>query len=274
MKKALSFFILIAMACCACKKEVGVAGPVGPQGNQGPAGVNHDTASISGSLSLFNALSWPVADSSGVTITLSSGDQQRTATTDASGHYIFYGLEKGTYNLIYQKAGFGTMKVFGIAHSPGGPQSTVVPEVSLLQQPGGTAVQSITGTDGSSVEVHINLDTSSLVYTPYYGNLVLLIGKTPDVSPSHYLIMHSEYIGIDGTGGYIDYIDKSSLSGLFSTGDSLYITACTYNRYVHKLKDENAWFDLGSSAYYVDPDSGDFVYPNLSTAPAILRFPY
>ena len=60
MKKAISFFILIAMACSACKKEVGVTGPVGPQGDQGPLGVNHDTASISGSLSLFNALSWPV----------------------------------------------------------------------------------------------------------------------------------------------------------------------------------------------------------------------
>ncbi len=59
MKKAL-IFILIAVACYACKKEVGVAGPVGPQGNQGPAGVNQDWASISGSLSLFNALSWPV----------------------------------------------------------------------------------------------------------------------------------------------------------------------------------------------------------------------
>ncbi|MDP4131871.1 MAG: carboxypeptidase-like regulatory domain-containing protein [Bacteroidota bacterium] len=274
MTKAISFLILVFMALSSCKKEVGVPGPVGSRGNQGLPGVDHDTASISGNLSLFSYLSWPVADSSAVTVELSSGSLQRSVLTDASGHYVFYGLEKGTYDLTYQKAGFGTMKVFGISHSPGGPLSTVVPDVYLLQQPVGTAVQGITGIDGYPIEIHINLDTSSYEYTPYSGNLVLLIGKDPVVDMSHYLIMQTENISTDGLGGYVCFIDRSSLTGLFNAGDTIYVTACTYNRYVHKLKDPNTFFDTGSSAYYVDPASGNYVYPNLSSAPTVLSFPY
>jgi hypothetical protein len=275
MKKTISYLLFLCLLAAACKKETGVAGPAGPAGPQGPDGVNHDTASISGHLSLFSALSLPLPDSGGVTVTLKSGSLQRTTTTDAAGHYIFYGLERGTYDLTYQKSGFGIMKVFGVSHAPGGPLSTLVSDVHLLANPTGTAIQSIAGTDGDPViEVHIYLDTTSVDFAPYSQNLVLLIGKTPDVSLSNFLIMHSSEIGIDGAGGFVDYIYRSGLTGLFSTGDSIYITACTFNRYVHTASNPDNWYDLGNSCYYVDPDSGDYVYPNLSTPPAILRFPY
>jgi hypothetical protein len=86
--------------------------------------------------------------------------------------------------------------------------------------------------------------------------------------------MQTKNISTDGLGGYVCFIDRSSLAGLFNTGDSIYVTASTYNRYVHKLKDPNTFFDTGSSGYYVDPANGNYVYPNLSSAPAVLSFPY
>jgi hypothetical protein len=85
--------------------------------------------------------------------------------------------------------------------------------------------------------------------------------------------MHSEYVTNDpSSGGYTDYIDKSGLTGYFNPGDTVYVTACTYSRYVHKIKEPGELFDLGSSGYYIDPADGKYVYPNISQPAVALKF--
>jgi len=274
MKKISLFLSLLLIIFYSCKKEIAVQGPAGPGGEAGANGFGKDTGTISGNLALYNEFTFPVADSGEVVVTLSSGSFQQTTSSDAHGHYSFSGITLGTYNLSYQKAGFGTMKVFGLSHFPGGPLPTVVQDVALLQLPVKTAIRSITGEDSHTYyRLRIMLDTSSNSYLQFYGNLVVLYGNTPDVSPSHYLIMHSEYVLNDPTsGGYTDYIDKSSVAGYFKPGDTVYVTACTYSRYVHKIKEPGELFDLGSSGYYIDPADGRYVYPNISQPAVALTF--
>lgn len=273
MKKLLSALILLSIVCYSCRKEVSIEGLAGALGNPGENGLLKDTGSITGSLGVYDEFSWPETDFAGVAVTLSSGSFQKKGTTDAAGHYAFSGIPTGTYNLSYEKAGFGTMKVFGLSHTGGGLLPTPVQEVNILQLPARTAIDSISAVNSSFYyRVWIYLDTSSTHYVQYYGNMVLLIGNTPDLSLSNYLIMYSETIHTDGVGAYQDLIDKESLASYFNPGDTIYVTACTYTRFVHKQKDANTLTDLGSTAYYVDPANGKYVYPNLSIPPAVLKF--
>jgi hypothetical protein len=274
MKKIFLLLSLLTIILYSCKKEVAVQGPAGPAGESGASGFGKDTGTSSGNLTLYNEFTFPVADSSGVAVTLRSGNFQQKTSSDTHGHYSFSGIAVGTYNLTYEKEGFGTMKVFGLSHIPGGPLPTFVQDIALLQLPVKTAIKSITGEDSYTYyRLRILLDTSSNSYLQYTGNLVVLYGNTADVSPSHYLIMHSEYVLNDpATGGYTDYIDKSSLAGYFNPGDTVYVTACTYSRYVHKIKEPGELFDLGSAGYYIDPANGRYVYPNISQPAAALTF--
>ncbi len=272
------FIILVSIGFCfwACKKETGIAGPTGPQGNQGASGNLKDTGSLSGHLSLFNEFAWPVNDSSGVKVSADNGNQIQSATTDASGYYVFHGLPRGTYNLTFTRQGFGTMKLFGISHAPDNHVTTPVPEVALAQTLSKTKIDSIVLLPNYNyVIIDLFLDTSSNNYVQPYEDLVLLVGKDPNVSLSHYLVTYSEYLSPDpSSGGYTAVVDKSNLAGLFQPGDTIYITANTFTRFAHKLKDSTTIQDLGTAYYYIDPATGDYVYPNLSSPPAILKIPY
>ena len=204
MPKIVSLLFLILVLGYSCKKETGVQGPTGPIGNAGTDGSSLDTGTLSGNLAVYNEFSWPLLDSSGVAVSLSVGGSQKSVMSDASGNYYFHGLPSGTYDLTYQKSGFGIMKVFGISHSPGSSISTIVPEVYVLQNPAKTAVDSIHLVDGSSyVEVYIYLDTSSLTYVQYQLNFALLIGKNSDIGTSNTTVSPlSEFITPDGNGAY------------------------------------------------------------------------
>ena len=155
-------FVFSIFLFSSCKKEEGVAGPAGAAGTNGQDGIYLDTGTISGNLAVYDEFSWPLADSSGVTVSMNQNGISRTTTSDASGNYSFLGVPAGTYNLSYQKPNFGTMKVFGISHAPGTNQNTVVPEVYVIQTPVRTAIDSIRLDSGYSyIVVHIYLDTSS-----------------------------------------------------------------------------------------------------------------
>ncbi|HTQ66464.1 MAG TPA: carboxypeptidase-like regulatory domain-containing protein [Puia sp.] len=272
--KIIAVAFLFLMLLFSCKKETGVPGPQGVQGNRGTNGVLKDTGSISGKLSLYDEFSLRKKDFSGITVTMTSGSLTLTDITDSAGEYHFTGLQTGTYNFSYQKTGFGTYKVFGVSHTPGGELPTLVQDVYLLQIPVKTAVDSISSSVSSPyVYIFVYLDTSSLNYVQYYQNFMLLVGKDANVSPSNY-IQKYDAVYPDGNGAYSFPFSKDDLQAFFQTGDTLYITAGTYNRYISKLEDPNYLFDLGPNCYYVDPSNGNYVYPNMSISPNIAKVPF
>ena len=257
----------------SCKKETGVPGPQGVQGNQGPSGMLNDTGTILGRLSLYDEFSIRKKDFSGVLVTVTSGNLTLTDTTNSSGEYHFNGLQTGTYNFSYQKTGFGTYKIFGVSHTPGGELRTIVQDVYLLQIPLKTAVDSIASSSSFSTDITIYLDTSSLTYVQYYQNFMVMIGKDANVSPSNFIQKYN-FAYADGNGAYFFSFPKDDLQPFFHTGDTIYITAGTYNRYISKLEDPNYLFDLGPSCYYIDPSNGNYIYPNLSLSPNLLKLPF
>jgi len=48
-------------------------------------------------------------------------------------------MTTGTYDLSYQKTGFGTMKVYGLSHFGGGTEPTAVENVYVVHIPAKTA---------------------------------------------------------------------------------------------------------------------------------------
>ncbi len=271
------FFILFLVTFIyACKKEIGVQGPVGPQGPTGPAGVNlQDTGTINGTAILYNEFSFKDSTQAGIVVTLISGNTQLTDTTDAFGFYQFHGIPTGTYNLTYAYPKYGTVKKFGLSHFGGGRLPTEVNEVDLTQIPVKTTIanMSASSTEGYVV-VTITLDTSSLQYVQYYQNFLLLVGKSPNLSQSNYTALYNSQFNTDGYGNYIFVISKSDLAASFNAGDTMYINACSYNRYIHPTSSPVWYSDDWANETYVDPDTGYVIFPNAVFAAKSLEVVY
>jgi hypothetical protein len=272
----LSFLFL---AFLSCTKEIGVTGPAGPQGPSGSIGNSpSDTGSILGRLDLFDEFSYKKNDASGTIITLTSGSLIRTDTTGPTGQYRFSGLRTGTYDLSYQKTGYGTMKLFGLSHFGGGPQPTSIYDIDVLQIPQKTAVDNLAifSNDGLNTVFSILLDTSSLQYVQYYQNFQLFISKDKNVSPFHFAHMIGFLFTPDGNGKYSAVMGKTDVTNPlpFKTGDTLYAVTYTYNRYVHPTVATDNFIDPGGQAYYIDPQTGLIIYPNMSRPSNILQFVY
>lgn len=59
-------------------------------------------------------------DYSGIKVVTDPG-RKYSAVTDKNGRYVLTNVLNGTYNLSFEKEGFGTMKMFGIQHLGGKP---------------------------------------------------------------------------------------------------------------------------------------------------------
>ena len=269
MSKTFLYIISLVLFFYACKKETGVAGPAGSSGTNGLDGILLDTGTLSGNLAVYDEFSWSLSDSSGVKVSLQQGGTTVSTNSDHSGNYYFHGLPSGTYNLTYEKENFGTMKVFGISHSPGSNLNTVVPEVYVLQNPVKTAIDSISlNSTYLYIILTIYLDTSSLSYTQYQNNFALFISTDPHPTPENTTLSPlSEVISPDGNGAYTFSYYKSQLGGNNQTNGPYYITVGTYNRYIRAFKNPYSLFDPGLGGYYIDPANGKYVFPNLKMAP-------
>jgi len=280
MKRYLLFWIL-SLTILSCTKEQSVPGPTGPQGDNGAPGKSSvtDTASIEGTLFLYDEFSQPVADASGVTITLGNGSKQYNVITDASGQYKLTGIPTGTYDLTYQKTGFGTMKIYSLSHFGGGTTATQVEKVFMEQIPVKTAPNTLTLSSNTlnSVAFNFRLDTSSLQYNEYFSNLLVYVGKHTTVGPSDYSFLLNGVSTPDG--GYTASFNKSDLQGIespVSPGDTLYAVTYKYNRYV-RIPSEKVYiiyWDTQQGGSYTDPGTGKIIYPNLSKPSNIVKFAF
>ena len=272
MIKSFLSIALVLICLAACKKETGVAGPAGPAGPAGASG--GDTGAITGNLALYDEFGFPSPDSSGVIVTLTGGKSVVHDTTDSHGHYAFAGQSSGTYNLAFEKPDFGTMKFFGYSHAPGGGTNVSVSDIALSQIVNSTRPDSISSLPPVTFAVgfELYLDTPAAAYVQNGGNMALLLGKDDHVNISHNSLNFGAYLQADPTtGGYLTYIPTSILAQYFTPGDTMYVTGCSFTRLVHKYNNPAVLYDLGTSYYYTDPDSGQDIYPNIKYAPQVLK---
>ena len=133
-----------------------------------------------------------MTDRSGYLVRLEGTTPELTATTDKDGKFSISNLPAGTYNLVFSKSGFQTLKVFSYQFN-GGNVPTYY-EAPLLSQLSTTSIKSF----DAFITSENNPDTSK------YTVIKIEFEITPDSSPTQPRTVIT-FIGTSGNVSSTDY---------------------------------------------------------------------
>jgi hypothetical protein len=179
----------VLMTGCTKKGDPGPAGATGATGATGPAGQTL-SGNIAGFVTPVEEFGLASTTKSGFTITLEGITPVRTATTDANGRYEFQNVPTGTYNLLYQKAGFSDYRRYGLAHI-GGTQLTNAGSPAVVQASNtrvnfaryaGFTSSGYIFNFGLSNPLATTANSSSLRYVMYFSTQPTVSSATADFS--------------------------------------------------------------------------------------------
>lgn len=267
----LSKFACLALSATlllnGCKGKDGDPGPAGATGATGAAGPvgpvgPNLVGSLVGFVNPYDEFGRSQAKS-GVTVTVENTTPLITATTDANGRFELLNVKSGTYNIAYNKAGFGTYKVQGYPHA-GGDQpaflySRELTGISLTTVSSITIgpVQSPNSNNGNDYAVPLTATLSNPNLPSQNNNLsgMVFVGNTSNVtSATGTQITNINYYV--GQNSYPLYLSRSQLNQRgFATGTTAY--AIVYGA-------PNYYYDYG----YIDTTTGRNVYTSLSAMPS------
>jgi hypothetical protein len=132
-------------------------------------------------------------DRSGYLVTIEGSDPERTALTDTQGKFLIDKLEGGTYNLIFSKPGYQTLRVFSYQFT-GGNVPTYY-EAPLLSQLSSTSILSFDAfvTDENNPDtskytmVRIEFEINPESTTEERRTVITYISTSDEVSSEDYL---------------------------------------------------------------------------------------
>lgn len=198
-------------------------------------------------------------DFSGITVVTEPG-RKYSAVTDADGRYVLKGVINGTYNLSFEKEGFGTMKLFGIEHLGGKP--TVMEYYYGNKAP--FVFHNIT-TGITHLEYNNDTIRAEVTFSGQYrpDNLYIRVFFSDEADFNVNTAVATRNIVIfkqDNT--YWRDISSDIESLPFEPGETIYSKACLYSA-TDAIMLYNYYYISGLSTYY-DLDTNNTIYPNLS----------
>ena len=200
---------------------------------------------ISGRVNLYDEGRTEI-DGSGMTVRLEGTSS--SATTDGSGAFVLTDVPFGSYTLVYEKAGHGTFKRFGIEHRD---ENTFIPENPSLGQTSTTSITDLTvSSDGTTVTVAATTDPEASLGNTRYVRY--FFSTSSDVSGEDYEAV-LDAIEAQNTPYNLNLTAASFAALGFTSGETVYVRA--YG--------ESFW-----SNQYDDPDLGRTVFPNLNATSA------
>ncbi|WP_198045134.1 carboxypeptidase-like regulatory domain-containing protein [Spirosoma montaniterrae] len=228
----------LATGFVSCKKEDNPVVPVGGQ--------------LSGQVQLWDSRTNTLADHSGVTVSI-DGPSAETALTDASGNYVFKDLRYGDYNLTFVKNGYGTYRLFNVAHRQATTAPTTMVNTVQLGQQTTTSIRSFTitgttytGNSGVSFQTTVspNPTVSDRVYIRHF------LSNDSTVSNTRFTFASplTSLISNNATSGFTK---NDLLAAGFKTGQTIYARIYT---------------DSFQSNSYKNPVTNTWVFPNLNVA--------
>jgi hypothetical protein len=198
-------------------------------------------ADISGKVTLYDEGETQV-DNSNMTVKIEGST--KSATTDAAGDFILSQVAFGTYTLVYEKAGYGTFKKFGVEHKDG---NTFIPETATLGEVSTTKVTDLeAGIEGGNVLVSITTDPAGSLGNKRYVRYFL--STDPGVSNENYTYYSGVILFENNPTRLVltpDFLEEEG----FASGQTVYVKA------------------YGDSVFandYLDPDLSRWVFPNLN----------
>ena len=235
--------------CVGKAGDPGPAGATGANGPQGPTGQNL-IGNMLGYVSTVDETGNPTAKD-GVTVSLVGSSPLISAISDPSGRFQFSSVSAGTYNLLFERPGYGTLRHFGVAHV-GGSQATNLGLTQMVETVKSTiasfSVVPVPGTTSAYTVLMSNVSVAG-------GRVSVYISGSPIVSSNSYLVkygpstIHRPATVVNG----IIFNGQLTALGL-PRGSTAYAIAATEPAYVSS---------------YFDVNTGQFITANagVSTAP-------
>jgi hypothetical protein len=174
-----------------------------------------------------------------VSVTIENGSMVKKTQTNESGQFVFDSLETGTYNLTFEKEGFGTNKVFGVRHY-GFESDTLIKVYAPLYRKAQSTVDKIGIAFHEKYETFYNLLSLELAISnivPHEDNVIAFVSRRSDVSKDLYdFYLIKEYTSF-WTGGsnqdtykgirvpYNEIVKKG-----YKNGDTVYFKFYTVHR--------------------------------------------
>lgn len=210
---------------------------------------------LTGSVQLWDDKLTTLTDNSGVTVTVNDLTQV-SATTEATGKYSFSTLPYGLHDLTFSKTGYGSYKLFGVAHS-GSTNATLLPAIQLgkLATTFVTSLSILGNNYNSGPGISVLYSVSPTPTAVNRGYVRYFLSTDQGVSNTNYQFVSPvvSLLNNNVTGGFSQ---EELLTAGFKSGQTIYL----------RLYGESV-----QSNSYTDPNTGVRVFPNLNstTSPAV-----
>lgn len=220
----------------------------------------------------LNEFRQPYSDHSGVTITALGKDKVYTVSSDKMGRFEFVNLPTGTYELHFEKSGFGTLKQFGVKHLGGQPTVIGLP---FEQNSYGSAFLLIEKPTTGIMNLNISNDSLNCTFSitkPEPAQIILKIYFSRAGNFSSESASWSQVVYVQNKG--ILYSGKISIDEYgFDPGEKIYFMARLYPYSPSAVVLDNSIKLTGVDNYY-DYDTNKTVYPSLGEESSIYYFIY
>ncbi|MGQ1945470.1 carboxypeptidase-like regulatory domain-containing protein [Geofilum sp. OHC36d9] len=206
-----------------------------------------------GYVQLFDNKRILLSDNSGVEITLEGSSSEIKVYTNESGQYVIDNLETGTYNILFNKDGYGQYKIYGKPFV-GGNKPTTLGQRYLYQfidcQIDNVQITEIEDAYYPSVFVTanaLNQNEHPYPWCRYY------LSNKQTVSYENYISSTADHLFYDsGDFNFILYIDTLQ----FPTGSELYLIMYpAISSYEYNYTDINTGKEIYTTVNYNNPSN-------------------
>jgi hypothetical protein len=205
-------------------------------------------APISGEVILYDEATLAV-DKSGMTVSLDSTFPPYKSVTGADGKFFITLIPFGNRTLVFEKAGYGTYKLFNINHAYNNGVGTILTTIPSLGRISTTTVT------GLAASVTSGIATISVTTNPAGSNTAskyirIFLNSRTAVSNTNYQKVLE--IAVAQANPFDKTFTKAELNTLgFASGTTVYV---------------RAYGDSYHSNSYDDPVAGRTIFPNLNPA--------
>jgi hypothetical protein len=232
----LFLFVNIYLLAMACSKK---------DGNPSTPSTPVD-APVSGEVILYDEATQAV-DKSGMKVSVDSTFPPSSSVTEANGRFYIPFIAFGKKTLVFEKAGYGTYKMFNISHANNNGAGTVLTTIPSLGKLSSTAITGLTATVSSGiVTVSATSNPGGNNSSPKY--IRLFLNARPAVSNTNYEKVFDAFVA--RINPFEKTFTKAELNAWgFSSGTTVYV---------------RAYGDSFWSNSYDDPVIGRTIFPNLN----------
>lgn len=222
--------IFLLSACKGPDGAIGPQGATGPQGSTGPTGTAaiRLKGDIVGFVTLFDEFGTRLTDFSSMTVTAEGSSPASSTVTNADGKYTLNGVESGTYNLVFRRAGFGEFKRPSVLHL-GGSAPTSLGNNNLWETAKRT-VNTLTAV-ASATAVTISGKTtpvqSATVGTGQQRRIRLFFGRDDKLTFQNYVSTFNQLLvpvsATNTDGSFSINLTPANIGGNFKSGDRVFV---------------------------------------------------